>query len=113
MFTGPGKLAFTAMSKTDAIDILVAANKQFALALEHVTKENEKLLSMVSQLTTDAMKSISQKQGTPNSYCWTHGFVMGLNHNRKTCLNKVLGHTTEATEDNTMGGNLANKPTTK
>ena len=42
-------LASMAMSKTDALDALVAANKQLADALAHVTKENEKLLSMVSQ----------------------------------------------------------------
>ena len=57
----------------DAIDTLAAANKQLAQVLVHITKENEKLLSMVSQLTTDAAKAKPQKQGTPNSYCWTQG----------------------------------------
>ena len=41
-------LASTAMSKMDVFDTLAAANKQLAEALAHVTKENEKFLSMVS-----------------------------------------------------------------
>ena len=68
---------------------------------------------MVHQLTTDAMKAKPQTQGTPNSYCWIHDFVMGLNHYSKTCHNKASGHKTEATKDNTLGGNLANKQINK
>ena len=49
-------LASMAMSNTDALDILVVANKQLAVALAHTTKENEKLLNMVSQLTNNAIK---------------------------------------------------------
>ena len=48
--------ASAAMSKTDALDTLMAINKQLSDALAHVTKENEKLLTMVCQMTTDAMK---------------------------------------------------------
>ena len=49
------------MSKMDAIHTLVAANKQLAEALKHVTKENEKLLNMVSQLTSNATKAKPRK----------------------------------------------------
>ena len=101
------------MSKTDAINTLAAANKQLAEALAHATKQNEKLLTMVSQLTTNAMEAKPQKLGAPNSYCLTQGFVMGSNHDSKICHNKALGYKIEATKDNTMGGNMANKPTTK
>ena len=38
---------------------------------------------------------------------------MSANHNSKTCNSKAPGHKVEATNDNTMGGNLANKPTSK
>ena len=97
------------LSKTDALDTLMAVNKQLAEALAHIKKENEKLLTMVSQLTTYTTKPIQCKQSTPNSYCWTHGFVMCANHTSKTCNNKASGHKVEATKDNTMEGNLANK----
>ena len=90
-------LASAAMSKVDAISMLAAANKKSAEALAPVKKDNEKLLNMVSQLTTDTMKAKPQKQGIPYSYYWTHGFVMGINHNNKTCNNKALVHKIEAT----------------
>ena len=40
------------------------ANKQLAEALAHEPKENEKLLTMVSQLTNDTTKPKQCKQGT-------------------------------------------------
>ena len=104
-------LVTAALSKTDAIKTLVAANKQLAEALPTLTKENEKLL--VNHQTTEATKAKPQNLGKPNSYCWTHGFVMGQNYNSKMCNNKAPGHKTEGTKDNTMGGNLGNKPATK
>ena len=83
-------LASMAMSKTDALDTLVVVNKQLANALAHVTKENEKLLKMVSQLTNDAIKPKQCKQGTPNNYCWTHSFIMSANDMRKGATTKHL-----------------------
>ena len=106
-------LASMAMSKTDALDTLMAAKKQLVDVLAHVTKENEKLLNMVSQLTNNAQKPKQCKQRTPNNYCWTHGFIMSANHNSKMCNNKAPGHKVEATKASTMGGNSANKPTLK
>ena len=79
-------------------------------ALAHVTKENEKLLNMVSQLTTYVPKPKQCKQGIPNSYCWTHGFVMSASHNSKTCNNKAFGQKVEATKYNTMGGTWPTSP---
>ena len=49
-------LASMAMSKTDALDALVAANIPLADALAHIPKENKKLLNMISQLATNAPK---------------------------------------------------------
>ena len=92
------------MSKTDALDILVAANKQFADALAHVTKENEKLLNMISQLTKDSQKPKQHKYRTLNKYCWTHGFIMSAKHKSKMCNNKAPCNKVEATKDNTIGG---------
>ena len=105
--------ASAAISKTDAIETLVAANKQFIEALANVTKENEKLLSMLDHLIKETTKPKPQYPGKSNSYCWTHGFVIEQNINSKTWDNKSLGYKTEATKHNTMGDNLANKPSTK
>ena len=82
-------LSSTAITKTDALDAQVAANKQLAEAFAHITKQNEKLLAMVSQLTTQTMKPKPHKEGTQNSHCWSHSFVMSANHNSKMCSNKA------------------------
>ena len=96
-------LASATVSKMETINTLVVANKQLAEALAHITKENEKLLNIVSQLTTDAMKAKPCKHGTPNSSCWTHDFIMSVNHNSKICNNKAPGHKIKATKNDTMG----------
>ena len=62
-------LASVAMSKTDALNSLVVVNKQSVDEVAHVTKENEKLLNMVSQLTNNIQKSKHRKLETPNNYC--------------------------------------------
>ena len=62
-------LASAAMAKMNMLDALVAANKQLADALAHVTKENVKLLSTVNQLTTNAPRPKQCKHSIPNSYC--------------------------------------------
>ena len=55
-------VASSAMSKSDVLDTLLMANKQLEEVLAHVTKENEKLLTMISQLTTNTMKPKPCKQ---------------------------------------------------
>lgn len=39
------------------------------------------------------------------SYCWTHGVVIGENHNSNTCNTPGEGHGKDATFDAMMGGN--------
>ena len=97
-------LASVTMAKTDTLDTLVEANKQLADALAHLTEENEKWPNMVSQLTNDTTKAKQCKQGTPNNYCWTHGFIMSANHYSKTRNNKAPCHKVEVTNNITMGG---------
>ena len=103
-------LAPAAVSKTDAIDYSMAANKHLMKRVTNLTKKNKKLLNIKS---SPSQQSKQWYQGKPVSYCWTHGFVFGLNHNRQTCHNKAQGPTDKATKDNTMGRSLANKSQTK
>ena len=49
-------LVSAAIFKTDAIETLVATNKQLAEALANITKENEKQSSMLDQLTKETTK---------------------------------------------------------
>ncbi len=42
--------------------------------------------------------------GTPITYCWSHGITKNLNHNSKTCSRKKEGHKDNATLNNRMGG---------
>lgn len=42
--------------------------------------------------------------GTPITYCWTHGITRNLKHTSCTCTRQAEGHKTEATFSNRMGG---------
>ena len=44
------------------------------------------------------------EDGTPVTYCWTHGVTRNLKHTSCTCIRKADGHKTEATYSNRMGG---------
>jgi hypothetical protein len=46
---------------------------------------------------------------TANNYCWTHGYKVGRTHTILTCTTRNLGHKTEATRADNMGGSQANK----
>ena len=42
--------------------------------------------------------------GTPITYCWSHGITRNLKHNSKDCKRKKEGHKDAATLTNKMGG---------
>ena len=42
--------------------------------------------------------------GTPVTYCWSHGITANLFHDSKTCRRCKTGHKKEATLNNRMGG---------
>ncbi len=46
---------------------------------------------------------------SPNGYCWTHGYKVGLHHNSGSCKAKEGGHKDAATRADTMGGSNENK----
>jgi hypothetical protein len=48
-------------------------------------------------------------------YCWTHGYIVGRNHNSTSCggtgkRNRAAGHQETATRDNRMGGSERGAP---
>ena len=52
----------------------------------------------------------SRSRSTPNtSYCWTHGYRMGRNHDSTSCRNPSTGHKKEATRTNNMSGSQQGK----
>ena len=42
---------------------------------------------------------------TDFSYCWSHGYAVSAQHNSAMCEDQAPGHQTQATRQNTMGGN--------
>jgi hypothetical protein len=42
--------------------------------------------------------------GTPVTYCWTHGITRNLKHTSGTCTRQAEGHKTDATYSKRMGG---------
>ena len=52
----------------------------------------------------------SRSRSTPNtSYCWTHGYRVGRNHDSASCRNPSTGHKKEATRTNNMSGSQQGK----
>jgi hypothetical protein len=49
-------------------------------------------------------KAQALEDGTPVTYCWTHGVTRNLHHCSKTCSRKAENHKDDATYDNRMGG---------
>ena len=45
-----------------------------------------------------------KKTEKPKSYCWSHGITRNMDHNSGTCDNQHMGHQSDATLDNRMGG---------
>ena len=104
-----------AISKMDAITTFMQSNKQFSRAITNLTKEIEKLLTIIEWLTSGSatQQNKSWSLGKLHNYCWTHNFVLSYNHNSKTCDNKAPRHKDEATKNTTMGGNMTNQPLSK
>jgi hypothetical protein len=50
------------------------------------------------------LKAQALDDGTPVTYCWTHGITSNLRHTSHTCTRKAENHKDEATYDNRMGG---------
>ena len=49
-------------------------------------------------------KAQALEDGTPVTYCWTHGITRNLYHHSKACSRKAENHKDEATYENRMGG---------
>jgi hypothetical protein len=97
------------------------------------TAKEQRLLSELAEICTLLMKQgtclpVGQPQATTTgnpgipgaparrqrkdngSYCWTHGYLVAVNHNSATCTIKRPGHVDTATRENNMGGSQYGKP---
>ncbi len=59
--------------------------------------------------TASAARPQRNRNLSPNGYCWSHGYRMGVGHNSLSCSNKKEGHKDTATRANITGGSTANK----
>ena len=48
--------------------------------------------------------SKTKVESDPSGYCWAHGYRVCIRHNGMMCISRALGHKTEATKKNSMGG---------
>ena len=77
--------------------------------IESLQKELEDMKKKLSNRKTHKKSTplVAQgydSEGTPITYCWSHGITQNLHHNSKSCNRKKEGHKDEATLHNKMGG---------
>jgi hypothetical protein len=79
-----------------------------------VATQEAELAKLRAQIATLTNKETPKEPGNRRfpangNYCWSHGHDLSKGHNSKNCTRQREGHKTEATKNNTMGGNTAGK----
>jgi hypothetical protein len=108
-----GALANLATATATAADIgvvaaLTQANARLAKQLEDNSSELRELKALLNQERREKQGPRSFNPSASN-YCWTHGYKVGKMHTSLTCNTPKLGHKTEATRADNMGGSQANR----
>jgi hypothetical protein len=85
-----------------------------ALTIEALKKEMQSMIQQLIPKNGSQDKQNKQKaplvaqgfddDGTPITYCWSHGITKNLRHSSMTCSRKKEGHKDAATLQNKMGG---------
>ena len=94
------KLASTFSSAADAQTAQIAALMAAMM--------DQRLPETNSNARRDNPRKESNQRGKrtkkPKSYCWSHGVTSNMDHNSGMCDNHQMGHQSEDTLDNLMGG---------
>jgi hypothetical protein len=102
----------TVATLTKAIETLTQQLKAKDIWSKSQEAELKRLLGAQgnAQPTAEAGPAIShvrKSYKTKNdSYCWSHGYRVGLNHTSANCTKKAPGHNDNTTKSNIMGGEI-------
>jgi hypothetical protein len=105
-----------------ALENLATATASDRGVVAALTQENSRLAKQLEDNSTElrelkALLDIEQREKrgprrlkpSASNYCWTHGYKVGSTHTSFTCKLPKLGHKTEATRADNMGGSQANR----
>jgi hypothetical protein len=101
-------LATSTVAYRGVVAALTQANAGLVKQLEETSSELRELKAMVHQERRDR-RGPRNVNTTANNYCWTHGYKVGKTHTSLTCNTRNLGHKTDATRAENMGGSQATK----
>jgi hypothetical protein len=101
-------LATASAADRGVVAALTQANAPLIKQLEETSSELRDLKALFHQERCDKWAPRSFNASASN-YCWTHGYKVGKTHTSLTCNTRNLGHKTEATRTDNMGGSQANK----
>jgi hypothetical protein len=101
-------MATAAASDRGVVAALTQANSRLVKQLEDTTSELRELKAMFHQERRDK-RGPRGFNASASNYCWTHGYKVGKTHKSLTCSTRNLGHKSEATRTDNMGGSQANK----
>jgi hypothetical protein len=101
-------LATATAADRGVVAALTQANSRLVKQLDDNSSELRELKALLD-------KERREKRGprrfnlSASNYCWTHGYKVGSTHTSLTCNLPKLGHKTEATRADNMGGSQANR----
>jgi hypothetical protein len=101
-------LATSIAADRGVVAALTQANSRLAKQLEHNLNELGELNALLNK---ERRENHGQRSfnPSPSNYCWTHGYKVGSTHTSLTCKLPKLGHKSEATRVDNMGGSQANR----
>ena len=102
-------LATATIFKNETVEQLVKSNYELAWTIPALTKDNEKLLHIIENLTGGTPKPQNKTNIDPYAYCLTHGYHVGQGHTSKTWTSHAPGLKEDAMKANNLGGSQANK----
>jgi hypothetical protein len=96
------------------IQQLTAANLALTATVSTLTATNKNLVDAASRprgppAGTRAGGARPTKNPFPGNYCWTHSHRICKEHTSATCTHQAIGHCTDATALNTLGGSKKDK----
>jgi putative hemolysin len=95
-------------SDRGVVAALTQSSSRLVKQLKNTTSELRELKAMLHQERCDK-RGPSGFKASASNYCWNHGYKLSKTHTSLTCNTHNLGHKTEATRTDNMGGSQADK----
>jgi hypothetical protein len=101
-------LATATASYIGVMAALTQPNSRIVKQLEEISSKLRELKALLNQKRRGKRGPKSFNRSSSN-YCWNHGYNIGKKNTSLTCNTPTPSHKAEATRDDNMGGNQANK----